>query len=224
MKTRIATVLAALAALVATVARADTVTNIYTNVTYKANVEYALKPVTNTVSTKTFERNGKVSFRSDGVLCVNTTTDKVDLRNVPQSYVIVAALGDFSYTNVSGFVGIYAKDFSYASPVGPDGSPSWSKFSNNVFTSTVEYASFQSTPFISMHCEADAFNFYLNDDAMDLRTVFGTNGLHTVTNVSMRAVWKDSDVVIDVLVPSITYTPVKQVGTNIFVNGINVTR
>lgn len=220
MKTKIATVLAALAALVATVARADTVTNIYTNVTYKANVEYALKPVTNTVSTKTFERNGKVSFRSNGVLCMNTTTNKVDFSKIPQDYLTVAALGDFSYTNANGFVGIYAKDFSYSGT----SSASWSKFSNNVFTSTVEYTSFQTTPFISMHCETDAFNFYLKDDAMDVRTVFGTNGLHTVTNVAMRAVWKDSDVVTDVLVPSITYTPVKQVGTNIFVNGINVTR
>lgn len=224
MKTRIATVLAALAALVATVARADTVTNIYTNVTYKANVEYALKPVTNTVSTMTYERNGKVSFTSNGgVFCLNTTTNKVDFSKIPEDYILVAALGDFSYTNVNGFVGIYAKDFAYASSEEGE-AHTWSKFLTNVFTSTVEYTSFQTTPLISMHCESEAFNFYLNDDAMDLRTVFGTNGLHTVTNVSMRAVWKDSDVVIDVLVPSTTYTPVKQVGTNIFVNGINVTR
>ena len=221
MKTRIATVFAALAALVASHLPAAVTTNVFTNVTYKAKVEYALKPVTNTVSTMEFERNGIVSFRANDMYCLNTTIDKVDFSKIPQGYEIVAALGEFSYTNVDGFVCIYAKDFGFTST---GGGAEWSKFSNNMFTSTVEYASFQSTPLINMHCETDAFNFYLKDDATDVRTVFGTNGLHTVTNLSTRAVWANTNVVTEVLVPSVTYTPVEQVGTNIFVNGINVTR
>lgn len=222
MKKSITSILFAVAALAATTAVANVTTNVFTNVTYRSRISYSLASVTNSVMKPVLERNGCLTMRADGYKCYSTGIEYVDFKGVGESNVVFALGGKHVNTNVNGFACIYAEDLAYATYAGTN--TAWTGASNCMFTSTVEQASFELTPYITYHCEFDAFNLYLDSNAAQIATVWGTNGLHTVTNVAKTIVYKPDFEVKQMLVPSISYVTVTNVYTNIFVNGINVTR
>jgi len=179
--------------------------------------------VTNSVMKPVLERNGYLTMRAGGdYKCYPTATEYVDFKGVEESEIVFALGGKHVNTNVNGFACIYAEDLAYATYAGTN--TTWTGASNCMFTSTVEQASFDLAPYITYHCEFDAFNLYLDSNAAQISTVWGTNGLHTVTNVAKTIVYKPDFEVKQMLVPSISYVTVTNVYTNIFVNGINVTR
>ena len=222
MKKSITSILFAIAALAATTAVANVTTNVFTNMTYRSRISYSLVPVTNSVMKPVLERNGSLTMRAGDYKCYSTGIEYIDFKGVEENDIVFALGGKHVNTNVNGFACIYAEDLAWTTYQGTN--TEWTGASNHMFTSTVEQASFELTPYITYHCEFDAFNLYLDSNAAQIATVWGTNGLHTVTNVAKTIVYKPDFEVKQMLFPSITQAVVTNVYTNIFVNGINVTR
>lgn len=220
MKKSIKSILFAVAALAATTAVANVTTNVFTNVTYRSQIAYSLVPVTNSVMRHVLERDGVNSVTSTNaeVLCVScepTDTNKLD---TTKDYVWASRI---AYTNVLGSLGIYADVGKFHYSAG-----AWTESATtHVFTTEVAYTNMNNVAVIT----SGDFTFEdsiikLVDDAGVRQSVWGTNGLYTVTNVAKKIVYKPGFEVNQMLVPAISHIAVTNVYTNIYVNGINVTR
>lgn len=219
MKTRLASILAAVAALVATTAVANVTTNVFTNVTYKSQISYSLVPVTNSVMRPVLERAGLTYLtvtNADEVYVQRAPTDTNKL-DTTKTYMWASFV---AYTNVSGTLGIVSNigKCYYAYGV-------WYNEENqSTITTGVAYTNMNDVAVVSGQTQFQDTWFNLTDDASHVQTVWGTNGLHTVTNIAKRIVYKPDFEVTQMLVPSIVQIADTNVYTNVFINGINVTR
>lgn len=219
MKTRLASILAAVAALVATTAVANVTTNVFTNVTYRSQISYSLVPVTNSVTRPVLERDGLtylVTTNSNEV-CVRSEPTDTNKLDTTKTYLWASFV---AYTNVSGTLGI-ASDigklyYSYGS---------WSKSTtSSAMLTGVAYTNMNDVAVVSGQTQFEDTYFRIVDDASHVQTLWGTNGLYTVTNIAKRIVYKPDFEVKQMLVPSIFQVADTNVYTNVFINGINVTR
>ena len=220
MKKSITSILFAVAALATTTAVANVTTNVFTNVTYRSRISYSLAPVTNSVMKPVLERNGATSLTSTNteVLCVSCAPIDTNKLDTTKEYVWASRI---AYTNVSGSLGIYANigKFHYSGG-------EWNEsVADHVFETEVAYTNMNDVAVVvSGDFSFEDSDVKLVDDAGVRQRVWGTNGLHTVTNVAKKIVYKPDFEISQMLVPSISYITVTNVYTNIFVNGINVTR